>query len=137
MRKYLLGGYATAALLTGSVAAHADIIPTNPSDNLLDPAAFHVGADPTGGPGTGPNPIASSTQFYIADNDQTVIAPPIDIFFAVPVINGTVSAPSITSITNSVTGAITNFTQPTLTSFTIQASQQHPDLYSQVGCSQC
>jgi len=94
---------------------------------------YHVGATSDGGPGSDPNPIASNTSFYIADNPNKAESGALDIYFAVP--EGEV-APTITSIKLGTTSE--SFTGPVeLTSLGDFTGSPTKDLYTFVGCSSC
>jgi hypothetical protein len=97
-----------------------------------DTTAYHIGADASGGPGTGPNVITSNTTFFIADNPNKVEAGPLSIFFAVP--EGETD-PSITSI--KLGSTVQAFTGPVELTALGDFDLASGDLYSFVGCTGC
>jgi hypothetical protein len=124
--KALLAGAAALALMTG--IARADFLPVTGTD-IIDPTDLHVT-----GPGAGtthdPVIVQSGTTFTVESvNNSVTIPQPIDVFFAVP--NG-VSAPTVSSVVNSTSGAVT-FSGLT-NAGTMTAGQ---NLYTVVGCTPC
>ena len=97
-----------------------------------DTTAYHIGADASGGPGTGPNVITSNITFFIADNPNKVEAGPLSIFFAAP--EGEVD-PSITSI--KLGSTVQAFTGPVELTALGDFDLASGDLYSFVGCTGC
>jgi hypothetical protein len=125
LRKLFIATAILAGMAGMAGMANADTV-------YIDPADFHVGADSSGGPGSDPNPIASNSQFFIADNANTAISIPLTIYLATP--DGA-AAPTFSSIVyNSLTSSPTvSFGSVTQLAGTFTSG----DLYSFVGCAAC
>jgi len=131
VKKLLLAGAAVFAITT---VAKADIITVPINDTLIDPSSFHFSNSASENSPIDPVPITSTTQFFLNDIDNQNIPAPVEVFFAVPIIAGTSTKPSVTSAAYSggapqpVPSAVVD------TGLTLSTGQ---DLYSLVGCSQC
>ena len=131
VKRLLLAGAAAFAITT---VAKADIITVPINDTLIDPSSFHFSNSLNENSPIDPVPITSTTNFFLNDNNNDVIPAPVEVFFAVPIIGGSSTAPTVTSATYSggppqpVPGAVVD------TGKTLSAGQ---DLYTVVGCTQC